>query len=240
MHRAVFDNKAYIKFSRKNCVEVMAIQDIERALAEKPKRAETYKTKDAYGDEVECFVKFPGVTIEQLRKLIQGPALEYMEGPLMPYAGVLDPHTLKTMGGVRRGEPYTASHFIATIQPHVEALKEKYGKGVERKAWDGVREGAVRVDVALGENAIDKAMALYREMLKVAGARPPAVLERRLDATRDVILGDAAARLDELEARIRSGEGAKVRGELKKLAKALEKTKLEKRTAALLAAAKNK
>lgn len=240
MHRAVFDNKAYIKFSRKNCVEVMAMQDIERALAEKPKRAATYKTKDAYGDEIECFVKFPGVTVGQLRALIEGPALQYMEGPLMPYMGVVDPHTLETIGGVKRGEPYTASHFIAAIEPHVDALQEKYGKGLARKAWDGVKEGLVKVDIALGENGILEAMAVYREMATLAGARPPDALERRLDSTLGVILGDAGKRLDELEARVAKGEGARVRSELKRLARALEATKLEKRAAAVLAAAKKK
>jgi hypothetical protein len=238
VHRAVFDNKAYIKFSRKNCVEVMAMQDIERALAEKPKRAATYKTKDAYGDEIECFVKFPGVTIAQMRALIEGPALDYMEGPLMPYMGVVDPHTLKTIGGVKRGEPYTASHFIAAIKPHVAALKEKYGPGVDRKAWDGVHERLVKVDLALGENGIDRAMGLYKEMVKLAGARPVDAVKRRLDSTLGVILGDARQRLATLEARIVKGEGAKVKAELKKLAKALEGTKLEKRVATALAAAK--
>ncbi|MHC4971731.1 MAG: hypothetical protein ACYTG3_05320 [Planctomycetota bacterium] len=238
MHRAVFDNKAYIKFSRKNCVEVMAMQDIERALAERPKRAATYKTKDAYGDEIECFVKFPGVTIEQMRALIEGPALEYMEGPLMPYMGVVDPHSLKTIGGVKRGEPYTASHFIAAIKPHVEALKEKYGQGVDRKVWDGVNERLAKVDVALGGNGIARAMELYREMAKLAGARPADAVKRRLDSTLGVILGDAKERLDALEARTAKGGGAKVKGELTKLAKALEGTKLEKRAATALAAAK--
>ena len=238
MHQAVFDNKAYIKFSRQNCVEVMAMQDIERALAEKPKRAATYKTKDAYGDEIECFVKFPGVTIDQMRALIEGPALEYMEGPLMPYMGVVDPHTLETIGGVKRGEPYTASHFIAAITPHVKALREKYGKGVGRKAWDGVNERLARVDVALGENGIDRAMGIYREMVKLAGVRPPDPLKRRLDSTLKVILGDASERLGALEARVAKGEGAKVKGELAKLAKALADTQLETRATAALVAAK--
>jgi hypothetical protein len=238
VHRAVLDNKAYIKFSRRNCVEVMAMQDIERALAEKPKRAATYKGKDAYGDEIECFVKFPGVTVEQMRALIEGPALEYMEGPLMPYMGVVDPHTLKTIGGVKRGEPYTASHFIAAIQPHVEALRERYGPGVDRKAWDGVAERLVKIDVALGEDRIDRAMKIYREMCALAGARPPDALKRRLDSALEVVLGDARTRLDAFEARIAKGEGRKVKGELTKLAKVLAGTKLEKRAATALAAAK--
>jgi hypothetical protein len=240
VHRAVFENKGYIKFSRKNCVEVMAMQDIERALAEKPKRAATYKTKDAYGDEIECFVKFAGVTIDQMRKLIEGPAMDYMEGPLMPYTGVIDPHTLKTIGGVKRGDPYTASHFIGVIKPHVKALKEKYGPGVDRKAWDGVQSRLTKVDLALGENAIDRAMGLYREMVKLAGVRPPDALERRLASTLEVVLGDAEGRLEALEVRVGKGEGAKVKSELRKLAKALAGTKLEKRAAAVLAAANKK
>lgn len=156
----------------------------------------------------------------------------------MPYTGVLDPHTLKTVGGVKRGEPYTASHFIDVIKPHVKALKEKYGPGVDRKAWDGINERLVKVDLALGENGIDRAMGLHREMVKLAGARPSDAVKRRLESTLKVILGDAGERLGTLEARTARGEGAQVKGELLKLAKALQGTKLEERAVAALAAAK--
>jgi hypothetical protein len=225
VHRAVLDNQAYIRFSRRSCVEVMAMQDIDRALREKPKRAETFEAKDAYGDEIECFVHFPGVTVEQMKALIEGPAL---------------PHTLQTMGGVKRGEPYTAKHFIAAIAPHVEALEKQYGKGIERKVWDGVRRRQVEIDLLLAENGIAEAMGVYREMARLAGARPPDAVKRRLSSSLDVILGDAKQRLDELAARVAKGEGPKVQRELGALAKALAETKLAERAAALLGAARQK
>jgi hypothetical protein len=240
VHRAVLDNQAYIRFSRRSCVEVMAMQDIDRALREKPKRAETFEAKDAYGDEIECFVHFPGVTVEQMKALIEGPALNYMEGRLMPYMGVVNPHTLQTMGGVKRGEPYTAKHFIAAIAPHVEALEKQYGKGIERKVWDGVRRRQVEIDLLLAENGIAEAMGVYREMARLAGARPPDAVKRRLSSSLDVILGDAKQRLDELAARVAKGEGPKVQRELGALAKALAETKLAERAAALLGAARQK
>jgi len=238
VHQAVFHNKGYIKFSRANCVEVMAMQDIPRALAEKPARAATYKAKDPYGDEIECFVNFPGVTVGQMKDLIEGEALNYMEGPLMPYMGVVDPHSLKTIGRVKRGEPYTAKHFIAAIEPAVKALEKKHGKGVDRKVWRGVKERQVRVDILLGGEKIDKAMDVLREMRKLTGDRPADVLQRRLDATRDVILEDAAARLDSLEAMLGKGEAKKTRSELTGLAQALKDTKLAERAGKLLAAAR--
>ena len=235
------------------------MQDIDRALAEGAKRAATYKTKDAYGDEIECFVNFPGVTVDQMKTLANGRALDYMEGPLMPYTAVIDPHTLKDLIGLRRGEAPTAAAYIAAISKHVEALKAKYGPGIDRALWDFVAEGQVKVDLLLGAEKLVEALALYRELDR-RSARQPDVLRRKIEATREVVMEDAAARLDRLEARL--GEGRtnktgkanqtnrtsktnkanktsktdKVHRELDRLAKALKGTALEKRVEALRAA----
>jgi hypothetical protein len=223
----VLSNASYIRFSRESCVEVMCMKDIEQALAEKPERAATCTVKDPYGDDVECFVSFPGVTVAQLKALHDGKPLEYMKGPLMPYTAVVDPHTLEDLGGIQRGEATSAAGFIAVIEPHVKALKAKHGRGVDAKTWEFVAEAQVRADLLLGEGKLEEALGLLREMEKRTAREHETVL-RKVEATRDVILEDAARRLDEIEAK-----GAGGRPEAARLAKLLEGTPLAERAAAL-------
>jgi hypothetical protein len=235
----VCENKAYIRFSRDNCVEVMCMKDIDQALAEKPKRAETYKTTDAYGDEIECFVKFPGVTVQQMKDLHEGEALNYMQGPLMPYTAVVDPHSLEDLVGIKRGEASTAQSFIKVISGHVRALKKKYGPGIDRKLWDFVRQGQVEIDLLLGEEKISDALRLLREMEK-RSARQPEVLVRKVNASRESVLADAGERLDALEKLLAGGQSSKARRELKELAELLSGTPLGERAASLRATTSTK
>jgi len=228
----VLTNQGYIRFSRANCVEIMCMQDIDKALAEKPDRAKTYRTKDAYGDEIECFESFPGVTVDQLRKIGEGEALTYMQGSLMPYTAVIDPHTLKDMIGIRRGEATSAQAFIEVISRHVKSLKERYGPGIDRSLWDFVKESQVQVDLLLGEEKVVEALELCRKMEDKA-ARQPEALQRRVEATRDVVMHDAADRLDALDALLGQGRRKEVRRELDRLARLLEGTPLAERAAAL-------
>ena len=115
----MLSNPAYIKFSRESCVEVMCMKDIEQALKEKPAHAATYKAKDPYGDEIECFECCPGVTIAQMLALHEGKPLDYMKGPLMPYTAVVDPHTLADLGGIQRGANLP-QHLVLSQHHRVE------------------------------------------------------------------------------------------------------------------------
>jgi len=231
----VLENASYIRFSRENCVEVMCMKDIERALAEKPERAATYRTKDAYGDEIECFENFPGVSVDQMKALHEGKPLEYMKGPLMPYTAVVDPHTLADLGGIERGGAASAKAFIAAITPHVKALREKHGEGVGHEVWEFVVEAQVRADLLLGEGKLEDALSLLGDMEKRT-VRAHGIVRRKVEATRGVVLEDAAKRLDEIDALARDGQGAKVRAEAKRLAKLLKDTPLAERAAAVVAA----
>jgi hypothetical protein len=228
----VLDNPSYIKFSRESCVELMCMKDIEQALAERPAHAATYKTKDAYGDEIECFECVPGVTIKQMLALHEGKPIEYMKGPLMPYTAVVDPHTLADLGGIERGQATSASAFIEVISRHVKTLEAEHGKGVEAKLWEYVLDAQVRVDLLLGEEKLDKALALVDEMARKT-ARQHETVQRKVGAAREAVLADAARRLDALEKKIEGGMGGQERAEASRLAKLLKGTELADRASAI-------
>jgi hypothetical protein len=210
----------------------MCMKDIEQALAEKPDRAKTYKTKDPYGDEIECFECCPGVTIDQMKLLHEGKPLEYMKGPLMPYTAVVDPHTLADLGGIERGAATSADGFIAVISKHVKALEAQHGKGCDSRLWEYVLESQTKVDLLLGEEKLDKALALVAEMEKKT-AREHETVKRKVAAARDAVLSDASARLDALEKQIGGGLGGQAKAEAARLAKLLAGTPLAERATAL-------
>lgn len=228
----MLQNPAYIKFSRESCVELMCMKDIEQALAEKPAHALTYKTKDAYGDEIECFECCPGVTVDQMKQLHEGKPIEYMKGPLMPYTAVVDPHTLKDLGGIERGQATSAAAFIEVISRHVKALEAEHGKGVDARLWEYVAEAQTKVDLLLGEDKLDKALALVDEMEKKT-ARQHETVQRKVAASREAVLADAARRLDALEKQIQGGQGGQARTEASRLAKLLKGTELADRASAI-------
>lgn len=234
----MLDNASYIRFSRESCVEVMCMKDIEQAVVEKPDRAKTYKAKDPYGDEIECFECCPGVTIKQMLALHEGKPLEYMKGPLMPYTAVVDPHTLADLGGIERGEATSADAFIAVISRHAKALAEQHGKGVDSKLWVYVADAQTRIDLLLGEEKLEKAFALLLELEKKT-ARQHETVQKKVGATREAVLSDAAGRLDALEKRMEGGRGADVRAEARWLAKLLKGTELADRASAIEAKTKS-
>lgn len=213
------------------------MKDIEQALKEKPAHGKTYKTKDPYGDEIECFECCPGVTVKQMLLLHEGKPLEYMKGPLMPYTAVVDPHSLADLGGIQRGEATSADAFIAVISKHAKALEEKHGKGVDAKLWEWLLDAQTRLDLLLGEEKLPDALALVEEMQKRT-AREHEAAKRKAAAAREAVMSDAAALLDELEARIEGGRGAEARADALRLAKLLKGTDLADRASAIEAKTK--
>ena len=58
MHRSVLQSKVYIKYANAHTVEVISMEEMDRALAEKSRHARTYKASDAYGDDVQLLMEF--------------------------------------------------------------------------------------------------------------------------------------------------------------------------------------
>ena len=145
MHRSVLQNKKYLRFSAKNAVEVISMEEIERAERERPKTIATYKAKDPYGDEVEYLVEFAGLTLENLKDLSNTQAiLEFMEGGKIPYTAIVDPHSGKAMQAIK-GEP-TVSSLTKEIKKARAALEKQHGKGVPRDQWNKLRAAETECD----------------------------------------------------------------------------------------------
>jgi hypothetical protein len=144
----------------------------------------------------------------------------------MPYTTIVDPHTLKPMEEFQGG--YSAKELMERVRRQYDRLKSTHGSGLDRKVWRDAARAQVEIDLLLGEGKLDKAMSVYRQLAKeTLGAPEP--LPSRVAASLEVILDDAAKRLDVLARRIDSGETTKVRTELRALQRALSGTKLEPR-----------
>lgn len=237
MHRSVLQSKVYIKYADANTVEVISMEEMDKALAEKSRHARTYKLSDAYGDDVECLVEFPGLTVEQLDRLSNSPARDYMTGNRIPYTAVVNPHTLEEMVHLRG--VVTPKELIESIKAERKKLDAAHGKGIERKLWREVQRGQIEIDLLLGEDEIAKAMAVYRHLAKRTLLQPEA-LKRPVETSLAVILDDAAKRLDVLERRIGKGEGPKLKEDLRVLSRALADTKLAARVRELEERARGK
>jgi len=151
---------------------------------------------------------------------------------------IVDPHTLDKMGGIPRAER-RAKGFITAIEPHVVALRKKYGKGIDRDVWNRVHAAGPRIDVLLIEGEVGEAWKLFREV-ETAAAPHEEKLGPRIRTLRASLAKDATQRLDRVEQALAEGGQAKrnAKRELRNLAKALKGTDFERRAASLLDAAK--
>lgn len=227
----------YIKYAAEHTVEVVCMEEIDRALGEENRLIRTFKVTDAYGDDVHQLVELPGLTVDDLKLLSDSKARDYVKGNRMPYTTVVDPHTLKEMDEFQGA--YTAKDLIARVQKQYDRLKANHGEGLSRKTWRNAVRSQVEIDLLLGEGKLDKAMSVYRQLAReTMGA--PAPLPGRVEASLEVILDDAAKRLDVIERRIGAGESNKIRSELRSLQRTLTGTKLEKRVFDLVEVASGK
>ncbi|MEM8885442.1 MAG: hypothetical protein AAGD14_15360 [Planctomycetota bacterium] len=201
MHRSVLDNKGYQKFSLANAVEVICMEEIERAEREKSTHLKTYRAKDGYGDEVDYMVHFPGLTLGDLRSLSNTQTvLRFMDGGKIPYTAIVDPHTGKAMEAIK-GKP-TVKSLQAAIKRARAKLEEEHGKGVDRKLWLQLVDTEVKVDVALAEEKYGDAVKLYVDLAKKL-KRPTAIVKSRLEAMHAAIDEDLVkAKQDKLRKKL--------------------------------------
>ncbi len=231
MHRSVLTNKGYMKFAAVNTVEVLTMEETDVAIQKESRHIRTFTVRDPYGDEEQQLVEFPGLTLEALQSLNNSPAMNYMQGNRIPYTAVVNPHTLEEMEGIRGTK--NGKQLADAIKPHVKELKLKYGPGIARALWDTVSEGQVQIDIALAKGKIPEALGVWRHLAKET-VRKPEALKERVESSLELILEDAGKALDGFEKQIADGKRASVRTPLKRLARALEGTPLEKRAAELV------
>ena len=193
MHRSVLQNRKYIKFSAANAVEVICMEETDRAVAEKAHTIKTYKAKDAYGDVVEYLVEFPGLTLDQLKDLSNTNAiLAYLDGVKIPYTAIVDPHSGKAIGAIK-GQP-TVKSLTAAIARARSALEKEHGKGIDRKLWNAIGASEVKVDQALVADKYFTALKLHAD-LSAKIKRPKGAAKRRLEVLRATIDKDIRAYL---------------------------------------------
>jgi len=229
VHRSVLMNKSYIKFAALNTVEVISMEEIDRAVEKKSSHIKTYKTKDAYGDEIDYLVEFDGLTIDELKDLSSTDAiLSFMEGGRIPYTAIVDPHTGEAMEAMK-GKPTVASLSAAVLRAR-QVLTEKHGRGLPRKQWDGLAAAEVRVDLLCIAGKFVDALKAHKKAA-AEFKQPPKIVKTRLVVIRESIDADVKKLLDACEKKDKLD--AKARRELASLAKALGDTPLGKRAANL-------
>jgi len=233
----VLQGGVYIKYAEGHTVEVICMEEIDRALRDENRLVRTFKVTDAYGDDVHQLAELPGLTVEDLKALYDSKAFDYVKGNRMPYTTIVDPHTLKEMDEFQGG--YSAKDLIARVQKQYDRLKANHGEGLSRTVWRQAARAQIEIDLLLAEGKLAKALSVYRQLAKeTLGAPKP--LPGRVAASLEVILDDAGKRLDLIERRIGAGESSKIKNELRTLQRALAGTALEKRAFELVERANGK
>jgi len=190
VHRSVLENAAYVKYARENTVEVICMEEIERAEKENAKTIATYKSTDAYGDEEHYLTEFPGLTLDQLKRISDTEAvLRFMDGGKIPYTAIVDPHTGKAIEAIK-GKP-TVKSLKAAIDRARQQLEKEHGKGLDRKLWDELRASEVECDKLLIAEQFDQALALHEKLAK-KHEDAKGFVKNRLDAMKRVIDKDIA------------------------------------------------
>ena len=212
----MLENKKYIRFSSANAVEVICMEEIDRAVSEKSHMIATYKAKDGYGDEIAYMNEFPGLTFKELQDLSTTNAIvAFMDGNKIPYTAIVDPHSGKAIEAMK-GKP-TVKSLTAAIARARAQLEKEHGKGVDRKLWNEIGKSETAADIALGNEKYVDALKQHAAIAKkFPRARGP--VKGRLDAMRASIEKDVSKYLDDLESK---GDVSKKNAALKKLASAL-------------------
>jgi len=232
----VLQNKHYVKYANAHAVDVLAMEEMDRALEEKSPLVKTYKAKDAYGEQQTYLAEFAGLTVEELKELsTSSGALQYLHGTRIPFTAIVDPHTGDEMfawTGVK-----SAKDYVRIIGEQERVLLEKYGEGVDRKLWNEIGRTEVRIDLLMAAGKLVDAYAAFGKLAEKS-ARCPEAARSRMEAMRKVLDEDARRKLEEYERRIANGEASEVRSELETLAKALSGTALEEPAAKALSRTK--
>ena len=232
MHRSVLQNKTYLKFAAQNTVEVICMEEIDKAERDKAATFKTYKTKDAYGDDVEYMVEFDGLTVDELKGLSNTDAIvAFMDGNKIPYTAIVDPHTGKAIEAMK-GKPTVKSLSAAVVRARKVLMKE-HGAGIPRKQWNALAAAEVRIDLLSIEGKFAEALQVLTKA-ESSFKRPSDPIKSRLVVMREVLEKDIAKFVDACATLPK--RDAKTRRELAAIAKALGDTPLAKRAADLATA----
>jgi hypothetical protein len=234
MHRAVMQNKKYIRFASENTVEVISLSALEEGVEAHDRRAATYKTTRG-GEEVKCMVEFPGLTVEEVLALHRSRAGTYNKTGAVPYTAVINPWTLEEFDSFTGGR--SAKTLMKMVKAARNVLTAEHGDGVARKDLRRIRDGGAEIGERIAGGELAKAFAQLRKLSSWAETKPEAI-RRELASIEEKTIEAGTKRLDELEAMIARGASREAARELRPLARALGGTKLQARAEELVGRAK--
>ncbi|MHC4939418.1 MAG: hypothetical protein ACYTHK_10650 [Planctomycetota bacterium] len=234
MHGSVLQNKKYIKYAYENTVEVIAMGGIESAIAaarkKGDKRADTYKAKDESGKEVEYLVSWPGLTLEDMKKLGSSKARSYNDTRGIPHVAIVNPHTLEKVDGWNGG---SAGKIMDAVDELKKELKKQYGKPISRKILAKTRKEEDKVRKELDAGNLGKAFVLCAGFEKKLAKKGPAFVAMA-DKLKADIMTAATKKVEECEGLVARGETKAAEKELKKFIRYLKGTPLEARADELM------
>lgn len=125
----VLCNKKYMECAASNTVDVMGMINIEKAVARRDKRAQTYDaTVD--GATVKFLVEFPGVTVEDVVAMTTATA-KYDTTGYAPFTALVDPWTEESL---QHWSGHQSAHSLIDAVTEIRKRMEKdHGKGASRK-----------------------------------------------------------------------------------------------------------
>ncbi|MHC4849408.1 MAG: hypothetical protein ACYTEG_13255 [Planctomycetota bacterium] len=230
MHSSVLQNKKYIKFAYDNTVEVIAVSSLDGAIKKGDARAGTYKAKDANGKEVEYLISWPGLTVEDMRKLNGSKVRSYNDTRGIPHVAVVNPHTLEKFAGWNGG---SSGRIMDAVEDAKKVLKKAYGKPLSRKTLAKTKKEEAKVRKELDAGNLGKAFVLCAGFEKKV-AKKGAAFVAMADKLKADVIEAADKKLTELEGLVARGETKAAEKELKSFIRYLKGTPLEQRATDLM------
>jgi len=229
----VLQNEKYIEYANDHTVEVIALGDLEKGLAD-PQYARlsgTYDGKDEAGNPVKFLKEYAGMTVEQLVALDSSPAAQYNHTGHIPYASIVDPWTLQEVKSMPGGGGVKT--FMEAADEESKKLIAEHGPQVRRSVMQKVEASAKTIEASVAKDGVAKALA-DAQKLQTSVAKEHDVIKARAKALVDKILETAKSQLDDAEGKIGSGDVKGATKILSSLVGALKGTELEQRSKELL------
>lgn len=199
----MLQNEKYIAFANDNSVEVLALGELDKGMANpKDRRNEQYDAKDENGNPVRYLKEFAGCTVEQLNALNSSPAGQYNKTGSIPYVGIVDPHTLKEMKSMKGGA--AAGNLMDAVIECKETLNKEHGPSMKRSSLKKFQAGVKAIDEQIAKDAA-KALAELRK-LQTSIAKEPQALRDEAGKLEEKVLDAAKADLDKAEGLIAAGD----------------------------------
>ena len=233
MHASVMCNDKYIEFAADNTVEVLALQDLQKGIDAKDKRAEEYEAKDENGKKVRYMIEFPGLTKEEIIALHQSKASSYNDTGGIPFTAVIDPYTEKEMQRWSGGGK-SVKEIMEGVLTQKKVLNAAHGPSVSRTVLAKVKADTKRIVDALPKDGVAKSMAEYRKLEKSL-AKEGDALKKRLEPVLAAVLEAATRLLDDAEALAGTGDTAGAKKIADRFGRSLDGTDLESRVKDLVA-----